>query len=360
MKQHPKIVISAGGTGGHVFPGIAVADILHQRGCEVCWIGRADSKESTWVAEADIPFRGIQAKPLRGKGIAAWITMPARLFASIRSARKALRESAPDVVLTLGGYVSAPVGLAAKSLGIPLLVHEQNAVMGMTNRLLSKIAHTVLCAFPGVSNNDYVVVGNPVRNQLQPRSETRSSAETLQVAIIGGSQGAQFLNENMPSVLKAVSKEVKISVLHQTGEAMRAAVQTDYDTGDSAIGTVTVAAFVSDMATVYAEADLLIARAGAMTVAEVALTGVPTIFVPFPYAVDDHQTKNAQVLVAAQGAELLQQSDFDQTALVKKIVALLGNDEKRAAMSAALQQALPRHSAELVADYCQQAIRERG
>jgi UDP-N-acetylglucosamine--N-acetylmuramyl-(pentapeptide) pyrophosphoryl-undecaprenol N-acetylglucosamine transferase len=310
-----RCLIMAGGTGGHVFPGLAVANALRNQGWDVQWLGTAERMEADVVPKHGIPIHFIPVKGLRGKGIAARVNGAIALIKSLFSARRIIKRVAPDVVVGFGGYASGPGGVAAKSLGIPVIVHEQNAAAGMTNKLLSKIASTILLGFDDAkvqfssARNRVHTVGNPVRDDIWSVSEKnagerRSAGNNLNMLVVGGSLGAQALNETVPEVCGPLSG---LTVVHQCGKGNRNKVLQAYEDAGASIENVTVNDFIDDMAQAYQWADFIVCRAGALTVSEVAAAGRAAIFVPLPHAVDDHQTKNAQSLVKQQAALMIAQ-----------------------------------------------------
>ena len=304
-----RIVIMAGGTGGHVFPALAVAQMLRDEGWQISWLGTRKGLESRVVPENGIEIDWLTVEGWRGKGLSAKFRALFRLLQACWQARRILKQRRPAVVLGMGGFVAGPGGLMARSLGIPLIVHEQNRVPGTTNRWLVKLAaRVVLQAFPGSFPLavEARTVGNPLRRALleaaaQPR---RQPGQNLQVLVIGGSQGAKVLNDNVPEALAGLEGVV---IRHQTGSAMQAEVAARYQQLGQAAEVV---AFIEDMAEAYAWADLMIARAGAMTVSELAVMTVPAILVPLQHAIDDHQTANARYLADAGAAVLLPQTQL--------------------------------------------------
>ncbi|HEX7748703.1 MAG TPA: undecaprenyldiphospho-muramoylpentapeptide beta-N-acetylglucosaminyltransferase [Bordetella sp.] len=302
------ILIMAGGTGGHIMPGLAVADVLRSRGWRVLWLGNPDKMEGKLV-----PARGFDLVPLRfagvrGRGLGVLLRLPLTLGRALGQAWSRLSQVRPDVVLGMGGYVAFPGGVAAALRGMPLVVHEQNAVAGTANRWLARMAHRVLSGFPDVLPRGEAL-GNPVRADLcaQPAPAQRYAGRTgpLHLLVVGGSLGAQALNEVLPKALAQLPMQSRPVVTHQAGEQHIQALQQAYaDAGVQA----DCRAFIDDMAGVMSRADLLVCRSGAMTVAEVAAVGAAALFVPFPHAIDDHQTANARYLSDAQAAWLQSQA----------------------------------------------------
>lgn len=342
-----RIVVMAGGTGGHVFPALAVAKNLQQRGWDVSWLGTQAGLESKVIPAQNIEIDWLSVAGFRGKGIIAKLLTPFRLICACTQAFKVLRRRKPDVVLGMGGFVAGPGGAMAKLLGIPLVIHEQNRVPGTTNRLLSKIAVAVLEAFPNSFKPEVkaLCTGNPLRQELLqlPAKTAWQGERDFRILVLGGSQGAQILNQILPNALAQLSG---VTVLHQTGVTMLENVTQQYrELGVKA----EIKAFIIDMQAVYVWADMLICRAGAMTVSEVAAAGLPAIFVPLPQAIDDHQTANANVLIEAGAALMLRQKDLDINNLLEKIKQV---QDKIEMMSRHAKQAARLDATEMVADIC--------
>lgn len=321
------LLVVAGGTGGHIFPGIAVANELKSRGWNVSWIGTADRMESDVVPQHGIDIDFIQVQGVRGNGIRRLIHAPLKILKAILQARRIIKQRQPDVILAMGGYVTGPVGVAAKLQSVPLVIHEQNAVAGLSNRLLAKIADVVLGAFPSAfTHARYQVVGNPVRArvaQMQPKAPQ----QTINFLVVGGSLGAKVLNDTLPAVFaKLMHKtERQLCVLHQSGKGNSDKIQAAYHSS-GLDGNVTE--FIDDMGDAYAWADIVICRAGALTVSEVAAAGKMALFVPYPHAVDDHQTVNANHLVTAGAALILPQSEFEVDVIVDKLMPYIQKPEQ--------------------------------
>ena len=295
------IAIVAGGTGGHIFPAIAVAQALEQKQHQVVWIGAEGGMETRLVPQHHFQLETIHIQNLRGKGFVRHMMMPFRLLRAILQARRILKKHQVDLVLGFGGFVAGPGGLAAKLLGIPLIIHEQNAVAGMTNRYLARFAKFILTGFPSVFEGypNKIVTGNPVRADLLPLRDLQYQVHhPLHILVIGGSLGAEVFNRVVPEVMQNLPVECWL----QTGQKHFDTVKAEH---------LKVTAFIDDMNAAYTWADLVICRAGALTVAELAIIGKPAIFVPYPHAVDDHQTKNALAADRAGGAVLLSQEDFN-------------------------------------------------
>ncbi len=351
-----RVMIMAGGTGGHVYPALAVAQELLARGCDVSWLGTPDSFESRAVPQHAIPLDTIEAHRLRGEGKLSQLLAPLRLLRAMWQALGILRERRPQVLLGMGGFASGPGGLVARLLRMPLVIHEQNTVPGLTNRALSRIATRTLQAFPGTfpAQRNAKVCGNPVRADIialpapMERFAGRES-DPLQVIVVGGSLGALALNEMMPQALALLEEDERPQVIHQAGRGkFEATVQGYADAGVQA----DVREYLDDMPATYAKADMVICRAGALTVSELAAVGVAALLVPFPFAVDDHQTRNAEFLVKAGAARLMQQRDLDAGTLASLIREMCADRRRLRDMAcAAREQARPEATA-CVADAC--------
>jgi UDP-N-acetylglucosamine--N-acetylmuramyl-(pentapeptide) pyrophosphoryl-undecaprenol N-acetylglucosamine transferase len=318
---NPTVLLMAGGTGGHIFPAQALAQQLAERGWQIHWLGTADRMEARLVPEFGWPFHSIAVQGLRGKGWQKLLLAPWMLLQSVAQARAVVRQVQPDLVVGFGGYATGPGGVAAWLQRIPLLIHEQNAVAGTTNRWLARLAKQVLVAFPQAfaGHAKRELVGNPVRQNVIDAGQQHPSNDhaELRILVVGGSLGARVFNEQLPVQLTALAKAGAIAVRHQTGSAMAEAVQQSYQQLRAQQQSelqlqAEVSAFIDDMAAAYQWADLVICRAGALTVSEVACAGVAAIFVPLPQAIDDHQTANANWLVQQGAALLLKQTELEQ------------------------------------------------
>ncbi|NJA89861.1 undecaprenyldiphospho-muramoylpentapeptide beta-N-acetylglucosaminyltransferase [Rhodocyclus tenuis] len=304
------LLVMAGGTGGHVFPGIAVAEVLRSRGWNIVWMGNPDGIEARLTAERPYTFAPVKFAALRGKGLLRKLQLPFALIAAVSQARREIARIRPDVVLGMGGYVSFPGGVAAKLAGIPLVVHEQNSIAGLANRVLAKIARRVVTGFPdALPRGEWV--GNPVRPEIAalpaPAERLAERQGPLRLLVIGGSLGAAALNEITPQGLALLPPEERPLVRHQAGAKHIEALRQAY----AAAGVdAECVPFVDDMAAAYAWADLALCRAGALTVAELAAAGTASVLVPFPFAVDDHQTSNARFLSRVGGAVVLPQDEL--------------------------------------------------
>jgi UDP-N-acetylglucosamine--N-acetylmuramyl-(pentapeptide) pyrophosphoryl-undecaprenol N-acetylglucosamine transferase len=345
-----RLLVMAGGTGGHVFPGIAVAKRLQQQGWIIHWIGTADRMEATLVPQHGFDISFIDISGVRGNGLKRLCAAPFRILKSVLQARKIIKKFQPDVVLGMGGFASGPGGIAAWMLGIPVVLHEQNAAAGLTNKLLAKIAKSVLMAFPGVFEQGQLV-GNPVREDVLALHALPVERQAkLTVLVVGGSLGAKIINDTLPAALARLPQD-KICVCHQVGKNNTKQVTQAYQT-EGVTAEVEVVDFIDDISQAYAKADAVICRAGALTVSEVAVAGLPAIFIPLPHAVDDHQTKNAQSLVQAGGAVLIPQSAFNAEKIAELLQQWIDSEGKLEAMSNAAKSAAILNATEQVADAC--------
>ena len=345
------VMILAGGTGGHIFPGLAVAHALRERGVPVLWLGAEGGMETRLVPQHDFQIDTIPVKGVRGKGLATLLAAPFKVLSAVRAARRTLRQRQPRAVISFGGYAAGPGGLAAKLAGIPLLVHEQNRAPGLTNRVLARFARRVLTGFPQTfAGSREEVVGNPVRNEITaiaPPSQRFAQRDgALRLLVLGGSQGARALNAAVPEALRTLQGTV-IDVRHQCGEKLRADAETAY--AQAGI-PASVEPFIADMAAAYAWADLVVCRAGALTLAELCAAGVGSVLVPFPQAVDDHQTRNAEYLVERGAALLLKQDATLAARLADVLRDLAGHAGNRRAMADAARALAKPDAAARVAD----------
>ena len=343
-------LIMAGGTGGHIFPGLAVAGELRAAGWDVVWMGARGGMEERLVPPHGYRTAWIRARAARGKGLAQKLLLPANLLVSFWESLRQLRRIQPDVVLGLGGYVAFPGGMMASLLGKPLALHEQNAIAGLANRVLAEVSDKVMVAFPGALK-DAEWTGNPVRREIaaMPAPEARFARRSgpLKVMVVGGSLGAQALNDALPKALALLAE--KPLVVHQAGEKHLETLKDNY----AAAGVEgQLLAFIDDMAGCYAEADLVICRAGAVTVAELSAGGMASVLVPFPHAVDDHQTANARFLADQGAAILIQQRDLAP----QKLAELLGSLDRAQLLEMARKaRALGKpDAAQIVAKRCMQ------
>ena len=303
-------MIMAGGTGGHIFPALAVAEEMKKAGFDILWLGTRSGMEAKLVPERGYEIEFISISGVRKSGMLRWLSLPVMLLLACLQSLSVILKRRPDVVLGMGGFASFPGGLTAAALRKPLVIHEQNAVAGLANKILSKAASRTLVAFPGVLGKNAIHVGNPVRREIasipSPDARFENREGPLRLLVVGGSRGAKALNETVPAAVGKMKE--KPVVLHQTGEAEVGKVRDAYL---SAGVQAEVRAFIADMADAYAQCDLVISRSGALTVAEIAAAGVAGILVPYPHAVDDHQTKNARYLSDAKAAVLISQEEFE-------------------------------------------------
>ncbi len=312
-------LIMAGGTGGHIFPGLAVAQALRARGWRVHWLGTPGSMESRIVPPQGFAFEAIDFSGVRGKGLATLALLPLRLLRAFWQALAVVRRVRPDVVLGMGGYVTFPGGMMAVLAGKPLVLHEQNSVAGMANKVLAGVADRIFTAFPGVLKKGRWV-GNPLREAFlaQPAPAARFAGRSgpLRLLVVGGSLGARALNDIVPQALALMPEAARPQVTHQSGAAQIDALRAHY----AAAGVqADLTPFIDDTASAFAQADVVVCRAGASTVTELAAVGAAAVFVPFPAAVDDHQTTNAQFLVQAGGGWLVQQRDLTPGGLAQML-----------------------------------------
>jgi UDP-N-acetylglucosamine--N-acetylmuramyl-(pentapeptide) pyrophosphoryl-undecaprenol N-acetylglucosamine transferase len=407
------VLIMAGGTGGHIFPGLAVAESLRRRGVEVRWLGARGAMETRQVPPAGIPLDVVDIAGLRGKGARGWLLAPWTLLRAVVQASRCLREHRPSCAVSFGGYAAGPGGLAARLRGVPLLVHEQNRIPGMTNRVLARLARRVLQAFPGTWDDALqpVTCGNPVRSEVAalPAPAVRFAGRDgpARLLVTGGSQGAQALNRLVPAALGLLPESMSVEVRHQCGRGRDDETRAAYhdagvrDSGhgrpqggllqERAVGarlahdpgidqaghpvgarlardpghgrpqggllqrcSVEISEFIDDMAEAYGWADLVVCRAGALTVSEVAAAGLPAVFVPFPHAVDDHQTRNAEYLVERGAALLLPEAGATAQALAELLGALLADRARRQQMAERARAAATPDAADRVAELCLQ------
>jgi len=336
-----KILIMAGGTGGHVFPALSIARCLRDKGIEVEWLGTRNGLEAKVIAATDIPLHYISIAGLRGSSLLRKLLSPLVIFMAVLQSISALIRIKPGCVLGMGGFVTGPGGLAARLLGKTLLIHEQNAIAGLTNQLLFPLASTVMEAFPGafarkqalsgsafmkrlIKPEQTVVVGNPVRSDIvecgKLRVNRQESHEQLRVLIIGGSLGAVAINKTIPAMLALMADSQRPAILHQCGTRNLEETESFYrEAGITLDAQVRVQAFIDDMSEAYAWADIIIARAGAMTVAEIAVAGLASVLIPYPYAVDDHQSANAAYLADRQAARVIPQHELTAASLLAAV-----------------------------------------
>ena len=360
------LLVMAGGTGGHVFPGLAVADLLKSRGWQIVWMGNPDSFEARTVPAHGYGMSWVRFGALRGKGLLRKLLLPSTLLTAFYRAWREIRRIRPDVVLGMGGYVSFPGGMMASLLGRPLVIHEQNSIAGLANRVLSRVADRIVCGFPDtLSKGEWQ--GNPVRADIAQLAEPAARyAEheqpdvpgeagrkpPLRLLVLGGSLGAAAINEVVPKGLALIPEEERPVVVHQAGEKHLSALEANYAAAGVRANCV---AFIKDMAGAYEWADLVLCRAGALTVAELAAVGVASILVPFPHAVDDHQTANAKFLSSAGAAFLLPQNE-----MTPESISLIRNYTRGQLLQMAehARTLAKPHAAAEVARVCEEASRK--
>lgn len=354
------VMIMAGGTGGHVFPAMAVAENLRSKGASLAWMGTARGIESRLVPQANIKLHLLRVEGVRGRGIIGLLKAPTLISLAILQALTILRRERPDVVLGFGGFASGPGGMAASILNIPLVIHEQNAIPGTTNRLLARIANRVLAAFPGAFPKAQIV-GNPVRESIvalpspKERYSQRTAEKTnLHVLILGGSLGANAINHLLPKAMALVDPAARPSIWHQTGRQHEEATLALYAQHQV---DARVEAFIEDMAAAYAWADLIICRAGALTVSEIMAAGVAAVFIPLPTAIDDHQTHNAAILVNAGAALSYAQDELTPASLAALFSTNLHERETLTTMAEKARQLAMPCAADSVAKYCVEVAR---
>lgn len=347
------VLIMAGGTGGHVFPALACAREFQARGYTVHWLGTPRGIENDLVPQAGLTLHRIDIAGLRGKGALALLKAPLQMVRALRQAQRVLRDVQPVCVLGMGGFVTGPGGLAARLAGIPLIIHEQNAVAGTSNRALAPMARRICEAFPNTfpASEKRRTTGNPVRSELFLKEKNFS--KTPQLLVLGGSLGAEPINQLLPQALALLPPEIRPRVVHQAGRQHAEITAARYREA----GVVAdVQPFIADMASAYREADCVICRAGALTIGELAAAGLPSFLIPLPHAIDDHQTRNAEFLAQAGAALLLPQRTIDAARLAAHLTDVLTHPEKLVAMgSAAKHLAKPEATREVV-DICLEVL----
>lgn len=353
MTAHKTLLVMAGGTGGHIFPALAVADVLRQQGWRIVWLGNPNGMEATLVPSHGYECAWVEFGALRGKGLLRKLMLPVNLLRACLAARRVIRDVRPDAVLGMGGYITFPGGVMARLAGIPLVVHEQNAVAGLANKVLSHLATRVLTGFPETLP-DSEWVGNPVRAEIAnlpvpaQRYADRPEGAPLQVLVVGGSLGAQALNQVVPQAVRLFVAAERPALRHQTGPRDLASVKAAYA---SAGIEADVQPFIDDMAQALGWADLVICRAGALTVAELAAAGVASVLIPFPHAVDDHQRVNAEFLVNGRAGHCVIQRELT----VEGLAGLLQQSRADLCAQAVAARTLARaDAAQRVADICKE------
>jgi len=364
------VFMMAGGTGGHVIPALSVARELAVKGYTIRWLGTEAGIEARLVPEAGFEIDWLDIGGVRGKGWMTRLTAPWRLLRAVLAARRIMTRNKPVLAVGMGGYASGPGGLAAWWLGIPLVIHEQNAYAGLTNRILSRFARQTLAAymksFEGTGRKA-TIVGNPVRPEItalpSPERRMREHEGPVRVLVLGGSLGAKALNETIPAALVRVSLQVPLEVRHQAGRKHLTETRQNYQQSIEAVrsaadpGRFEIVDFIDDMADSYDWADFVIARAGALTVAEIAAAGIGALFIPFPFAVDDHQTRNAEVMAQAGGALVIQQRDLDVGRLVTQLTDLLGDRAQLIKMASAARSTSFKDSLGMIVSLCERNMK---
>ena len=383
MSVSQTVVIAAGGTGGHIYPAMAVARVLEKRTVPIVWIGTKEGLESRIVPAANIDIRFINVSGLRGQGIKGMITGPFKLLRACVQSIRILSDVRASAVLGMGGFVSGPVGIAAILTRRMLVLHEQNAVAGMTNKWLGRLASRVYSAMPGVFPEEVgaIVIGNPVRSSIEAlglqKVQTRTTSAnatvaqrdtghttaqerpSLNVLIVGGSRGARALNQAVPDALAELlnrQPDLILNVWHQTGPADESSVRRAYESLHDVAESVKVTAYIEEITNAYEWADVMVCRAGAMTVSELSAAGLPGVFIPFPHHVDDHQTVNAKFLVDAGAAVLIPQHQLTKDALAATLKQLISSPDILMNMSKAAQSLHKPDAAVVVADALQEAM----
>lgn len=349
------LMIMAGGTGGHVYPALAVAHTLQADGVDIFWLGTRDGIEARVVPENQFDIEWISISGIKGKGLFALITAPFKIIFAMLQTAVIIYRRRPQAALGMGGFVAGPGGLMAKLLILPLLIHESNAVVGLTNKWLAKIANEVLVGFPDVlsTSHHHHYVGNPVRQTIAalpaPEQRLQGRSGNLNLLVVGGSLGAQILNETVPQALAKMDSALRPAVRHQAGHGKLDGTIENYHALDI---EASCSEFIEDMAEAYEWADLVICRAGAMTVAEIAAAGVAAIFVPYPYAIYDHQTKNAQFLTEKKAAILISQERFTAERLAELLAELTDDRPCLTGLSRRARRYAKTDATRRVADIC--------
>ncbi len=360
-----RILIMAGGTGGHVFPALAVAQQLKKEGWAVHWLGTHQGLEAEIIPKASIPISYISVTGLRGKNRLTLLLAPFRLLLAFYQALRVILCVKPSIVLGMGGFASGPGGIAAWILRCPLVLHEQNAVLGTTNRLLARLAHRVLQAFPNTFSDKYQpsLTGNPIREELlrlplpEERFKHRHQGESIRLLVIGGSQGARGLNELCPEALQLISQNERPKIWHQAGKGKDSAVEERYRILEI---EARVEAFIEDIASAYTWADIVLCRAGALTISELAAVGIGSILVPFPFAIDDHQMVNGRFLEEAEAAFLVREKDLTPQKLADILVELSKDRSRLLTMAKAARKVAKVNALANVVEVCKQLTSVRG
>jgi len=361
VKKHVALIM-AGGTGGHIFPGLAIANKLQQQGWKIHWLGSKGGMEQTIVSEKGISLFLIAITGLRKKGFVGWFKAPFSLAFAVYQSLKIIKQCQPDVVIGFGGFTSGPGGLAAFLLGKKLFIHEQNAVVGLTNKMLAKLSKKVFQAFPNVIQHKACqTIGNPIRADIKAidKKEKASEQRAINVLVVGGSRGAMSLNQFLPKIFSPLLQDKKINVYHQCGKENLVETRNYYlNHGIQINKQLKVAEFIDDIGQSYRWADVVICRAGALTVAEISAVGLAAVFVPYPYAVDDHQTLNANWLVERGGAILLPQDELQLPSGENKIAQLLGDVKQINCLAENAKKSAYLNATEIIASACEELVKE--
>jgi len=353
------LMVMAGGTGGHIYPALAIAKQLEEKGVSIVWLGTREGLEARVVSQNDIDIEWIDIKGVRGTGLIRWIKLPLQLSKAIFQAIAIFNRRKPDALLSMGGFVAGPGGIAGRFKRIPLILHEANTIVGLTNRVLAKIATKVMCGFPNTKglSNSAEVVGNPVRKNIvdlhKSNSRLTNDATKLNLLIVGGSQGALSLNQTLPRAISQIDPSICPEIRHQTGKGRSSEVNENY----KKFGLkVDVHEYLDDMAESYQWADLIICRAGAMTIAEITTAGLPALIVPYPFSAGDHQVFNAQYLVDNNAAELLLHEHLTSESLAQKLSDLLSDRSRLAQMSTSTLALANTDATERAVKVCEQVL----
>lgn len=350
---HRSVMIMAGGTGGHIYPALAVADYLKERGTDILWLGTKKGMESKIVPEHGYPLFYLEISGVRGKGLIKKLIAPFIIFKAVFQSLSIMKKQKPAAVLGMGGFASGPGGIAAYILGIPLCIHEQNSVAGLTNKLLKPFAHLVMQAFPNSfdASKKVITTGNPVRKEIIEieTKELEKNKAAINILIIGGSLGAKKLNNIVPKTLIKLDKKMDFNVRHQCGEKHQDETVKLYKELKL---EASVEPFIKDMALAYQWADLIICRAGAMTIAEISIVGIPAVLIPYPYAVDDHQSANARYLSEQNLAILIQESEMTETSLLQAIEELSKSSEYLNELTVKIRKMGKPKATQMVAEKC--------
>ena len=360
-----RALIMAGGTGGHIFPALAVARELQSRDWNIFWLGSRNGMEEDIIGKTDIPLNLINVVGLRGNGILGWFKAPFLILKSVIESMIIIKNIQPNVVVGFGGFASGPGGIASFLMRVKLMIHEQNAIAGMTNRYLSKVASKVYLGFPNafgkVENKKYKTVGNPIRAEIKDikkvvKTKDKNNSKTINLLILGGSRGARAINQRIPNLIRSMNDENLICVVHQSGKGNFEETSEQYSDYQ---GSFEVIEFIENMQERLAWADVVICRAGASTVAEIAAVGLAAIFIPFPYAVDDHQFFNGSWLADKGAAEIIRENELDSVDAIQKISNLLSSTNKIEKLGNLAKELAYLNAAEEIANDCENLVIEK-